>query len=119
MKVRLLPLCAAALFAGSGLSRNPDISLVRVPNGGIQPEAIVDRSGSVHLLYYSGDPAHGDLFYVKSSDSGVTWSRPLRVNSEVGTAIAAGTIRGGQIAIGRKGRVQVAWNGSSKAEPKG
>jgi hypothetical protein len=79
----------------------------------------MDRAGTLHLLYYSGDPAQGDLFYLKSSNSGRTWSAPLRVNSEAGTAIAAGTIRGGQIAIGKDGRVHVAWNGSSKAEPKG
>jgi hypothetical protein len=108
-----------ALFAASETSRNPDISLVRVPNGGIQPQAVMDRSGKLHLLYYSGDPAGGDLYYVNSSDAGRTWSAPLRVNSQAGIAVAAGTIRGGQIAIGKNGRVHVAWNGSSKAEPKG
>jgi hypothetical protein len=41
------------------------------------------------------------------------------VNSQTGTAVALGTIRGGQIAIGNKGRVHVVWNGSSQAEPKG
>jgi hypothetical protein len=119
MKVFLFSLCAAAVLAASEPPRNPDISLVRVPNGGIQPQAVMDRGGTLHLLYYSGDPRQGDVFYVKSSDSGVTWSRPLRVNSDAGAAIAAGTIRGGQIAIGQNGRVHVAWNGSSKAEPKG
>jgi hypothetical protein len=113
MKVLCLSLVAATLFAA------PDIRIVRTPNGGIQPRAIMDRAGTLHLLYYSGDHLHGDLFYVKSSDSGITWSSPLRVNSEPGTAIAAGTIRGGQIALGRNGRVYVAWNGSSKSEPKG
>lgn len=93
--------------------------MVRVPNGGIQPQAIMDGAGTLHLLYYSGDPKHGDLFYVKSSDSGATWSSPLRVNSEAGTAIAAGTIRGGQIAIGRNGRIHVAWNGALDVELKG
>jgi hypothetical protein len=78
----------------------------------------MDSAGTLHLLYYAGDPMHGDLFYVKSSNSGATWSSPLRVNSEPGTAIAAGTIRGGQIAIGRNSRVHVAWNGS-KADWKG
>jgi hypothetical protein len=120
MKVFLLSLCfAAGLCAFSGLSRNPDISLVRVPNGGIQPQAVTDRTGALHLLYYLGDPTHGDLFYSKSSDFGLIWSPPLRVNSEAGTALAAGTIRGGQIAIGQNGHVFVAWNGSSKAEPQG
>ena len=77
----------------------------------------MDEAGTIHLLYYLRSASHGDLFYVKSSDSGVTWSAPLLVNSEAGTAIAAGTIRGGQIAVGKNGRVHVAWNGSSKAEP--
>lgn len=88
-------------------------SLIRVPNGGIQPRAAIDRDNRLHLLYYLGEQRHGDLFYVRSSDFGATWSAPLRVNSEPGTAIAAGTIRGGQLAIGRNGRVHVAWNASS------
>src|SRR5262249_55914057 len=37
---------------------------------------------------------------------------PARVNSEDGSAIATGTIRGGQMADGRGGRVHVTWNGS-------
>ena len=119
MRVFLGIVCAVALFATSGPPGNPDISLVRVPNGGIQPQAVMDQGGTLHLLYYSGDPASGDLYYVKSSDWGRTWSPPLRVNSGDGSAIAAGTIRGGQMAIGENGRVHVAWNGSSKAAPKG
>jgi hypothetical protein len=116
MKILLLTLCVAAASAASRSPQSPDISMVRVPNGGIQPQAVMGPSGALHLLYYSGDPFHGDLFYVQSSDAGGTWSRPLRVNSEEGTAIAAGTIRGGQIAIGQSGSVHVVWNGSSKAE---
>ena len=119
LKVLLPFLSIAAVFIGSSaLARNVDISVVRVPNGGIQPQAAMHDTGTLHLLYYLGDPIHGDLFYVKSSNSGATWSSPLRVNSEPGTAIAAGTIRGGQIVIGRNGRVHIAWNGS-KADSKG
>ena len=109
----------AAVSASSAWARSVDISIVRVPNGGIQPQAVMDPTSTLHLLYYLGDPMHGDLFYVKSSNSGATWSSPLRVNTEAGSAIAAGTIRGGQIAIGKNGRLHVAWNGSSKAESKG
>jgi len=102
-----------SIFAAT-LAAAPDIQVVRTPNSGIQPRAIIDRTGTLHLLYYTGDHLHGDLSYVKSSDLGTTWSSPLRVNSESGAAIAAGTIRGGQIAIGKNGRVYAAWNGSSK-----
>jgi hypothetical protein len=95
------------------------VTLVRVPHGGIQPEAVVDSSGVLHLLYFAGEARTGDLFYVRSNDSGATFSEPVRVNSQPGSAIATGTIRGGQIAVGRNGRVHVAWNGSETADPKG
>jgi hypothetical protein len=119
-KVLLLSFCTAAVFTVfSPLARKVEIAVVRVPNGGIQPQAVMDGTGTLHLLYYSGDPMHGDLFYVKSSNSGAMWSSPLQVNSEAGSAIAAGTIRGGQITIGRDDRLHVAWNGSSEGESNG
>ena len=94
------------------------LRLIRVPQGGIQPQAIVDDKGVIHLVYFNGEPRQGDLFYVRSTDGGATFSPPLRVNSQAGSAIAAGTIRGGQIALGENGRVHVAWNGSKIARPK-
>lgn len=86
------------------------VVLVRVPGNGIQPEAVVDARGIMHVLYFAGEPGGGDLFYVRSKDYGQTFSTPIRVNSQPGSAIATGTIRGGQIAIGRGGRVHVTWN---------
>jgi hypothetical protein len=119
MKAALICLLAVfALGVASGSSREPQISVARVPHGGIQPQAVMDKTGTLHLLYYTGDPSHGDLFYVKSNDAGATWSKPLRVNSRPGTAIATGTIRGGQMALGKDGIVHVAWNGSSQADLK-
>src|SRR5450631_2375869 len=96
-KSLLLALGTVAVFAAIVKSpHHPDISLVQVPHGGIQPQAVMD-GGTLHLLYFSGDPKGGDLFYVKSPDYGATWSAPLRVNSDPGTAMAIGTIRGGQM----------------------
>ena len=124
MKLKsLLSLAALGVVAVFALTPNaahriPGISVVRVPHGGIQPQAVVD-GGTLHLLYYSGEPKAGDLFYVKSTDWGTIWSKPIRVNSEPGGALAIGTIRGGQIAVGRDGRVHVAWNGSPETEPRG
>jgi hypothetical protein len=94
------------------------VTLVRTPYGGIQPQAAVDGSGILHVVYFTGAPAHGDLFYVRrplSTAGDGAWSRPVRVNDRPGTAIAVGTIRGAQIAVGRRGRVHVAWNGSDRA----
>ena len=94
------------------------VTTVRVPDGGIQPQAATDSNGRLHLIYFKGDPAHGDVFYVHSDDDGRTFSKPLRVNSQAGSAVAIGTVRGAQLALGHNGRMHVAWMGSDKAEPK-
>jgi hypothetical protein len=118
-----LGMSAPAVEAGPepGAKAEPlsKVTLLRVPNGGIQPQVVVDSEGVVHLIYFKGDPAAGDIFYVHSENGGRTFSRPLRVNSHAGSAIAIGNIRGAHLAVGKNGRVHVAWNGSGKAEPKG
>lgn len=93
------------------------VAIVRVPERGIQPQVTVDAKGTVHLLYYKGDPANGDLFYARSGD-GADFKKAIQVNSQRGSAIAVGNIRGGHLAVGKNGRVHVAWNGSQKAVPK-
>jgi hypothetical protein len=90
----------------------------KTPNDGIQSQAVIDSRGSVHLLYFKGDPAAGNLYYVSQTAASKTFSAPMRVNSQPGSAIAVGTIRGGQISLGKDNRVYVAWNGSGKALPK-
>ena len=93
------------------------VKVVRVPDGGVQPQAAVDSKGVIHLIYCTGDPAHGDAFYVVTTN-GDQFSKPIRVNSQTGSVVALGTVRGPQLAIGKDDRVHVAWMGSSVAEPK-
>lgn len=95
------------------------VHLERVPDGGIQPQIAVGSDGTVHLVYYKGEAAAGDLYYCRRAPGDVQFSEPVRVNSTPGSAIAAGTIRGGQTAIGRDDRLHVVWNGSNRAEPRG
>ena len=94
------------------------VTVVRVPDGGIQPQAATGPDGVVHLVYFKGEPMHGDAYYVRSADGGASFSPPVRVNSQSGSVIATGTVRGAHLAVGRKGRVHVAWMGSGTAEPK-
>jgi hypothetical protein len=75
------------------------------------PQAVVDNKGVTHLIYYKGDPKGGDIFYVRREPGAERFSRPLPVNRHAGTAIAMGTIRGAQLALGKNGRVHVAWDG--------
>jgi len=106
-------------WAGSSAKTDtPSVSVLRVPEGGIQPQ-IVEKDGVVHLLYFTGDAGGGDLKYVRSRDYGRTFSEPMRVNSQPLSAMATGNIRGGQIAVGADGRVHVAWIGSAGAQPRG
>jgi hypothetical protein len=95
------------------------VRLLRVPERGIQPQIAVDTRGVVHMVYFRGEPMHGDVFYVRSDDGGAHFSAPLRVNSVPGSVIAVGTIRGAHLAVGNNGRVHVAWMGSDRAEPRG
>jgi hypothetical protein len=110
--------------AQPGLETSPDgqgskVTLLRVPNGGIQPQALADARGTLHLIYFQGEPAAGDLFYVRREPGQERFSDPLRVNSRPGSAIAIGTVRGGQLALGKGGRIHVAWNASGKVGPDG
>ena len=90
----------------------PPVRIVALPDGGIQPHAVVDAAGTTHVLYFAGDPAGGELYYFAVSNQDRKPSEPVRVNSVAGSALAAGSVRGGQLAVGRNGRVHVAWHGS-------
>jgi hypothetical protein len=112
--------CAAAITGFSADKDSPSrIHFLRVPQDGIQPQVVLDERGALHLIYYTGDAHHGDLFYAQSKDFGGKFLASIRVNSQSGSAVAAGTIRGAQLALGKNGRLHVAWNGSMEAEPKG
>jgi len=106
------------LLASWAIGEGPKVKLMRVPDGGIQPQVVVDEKRTVHLLYYKGPEGAGDLFCAKSADGGASWSVPIRVNSQSGSAMSVGTIRGGHIAVGKNGRVHVAWMGADGSEPK-
>jgi hypothetical protein len=108
----------AVAFAGGAADETlHQVVRLRVPDHGIQPQVAVDAEGTVHLIYFKGEPQAGDVFYARSRD-GVHFGDPLRVNSQPGSAIAVGNIRGAHLAVGKNGRVHAAWNGSQKATPK-
>lgn len=121
-----LTLIAAALVTVTGCRAEAPVSaaaarveVLKTPNSGIQPQAVVDARGTVHLIYLKGDPSAGDLFYQRRDPGGSEWSAPIRVNSQPSTATAMGTIRGGQLAVGRNGRIHVVWFGAGNARPRG
>ncbi|MGH2396752.1 MAG: hypothetical protein ACRDFW_07155, partial [bacterium] len=116
MRVWMLGLLLALPAVAAGDER---VMLIRTPDGGIQPQAAMDDQGILHLIYFKGEPGAGDVFYVRREPGKEGFSAPIRVNSQPGSVIAAGTVRGAHIALGKRGRVHVAWMGSKTAEPKG
>jgi hypothetical protein len=88
----------------------PRVVVVQTPSQGIQPQAVVDRDGVLHVIYFTGDPSHGDLYYVQRRPGQSAFSNPVRVNSDPATVLAVGSIRGGQLAVGRRGWIHVAWH---------
>jgi hypothetical protein len=95
-----------------------EVRLQRAPAGALQPQAVTDARGAVHLVFLRGDPKACDVFYARREPAKAEFGEPLRVNSQPGSAVALGTIRGAQIALGKGGRVHVVWNGSGQATPK-
>jgi hypothetical protein len=109
--------------AGAGLvlpaDANQSVESLQTPNGGLQPQAVVDSKGVVHLIYLHGDPAAADIYYARRGLGDRDFRAPMRVNDRPGSAVAIGTVRGAHLALGKFDRVHIAWNGSSTATPKG
>lgn len=104
---------------GNHAKEAAQVAVMRTPEGGIQPQGVMDRYGNLHLIYFKGDPAAGDVFYVRKEQRAASFSKPIQVNSHPGSVVAIGSVRGAQIAVGKNGRVHVAWLGSGKAKPRG
>ncbi len=102
---------AAHLSATPGTA--PAVHLHRLPNGAVQPRVAVDAGGVVHLTYFMGELAHGNVFYTRMDASGAL-AAPVLVNSIPGSAVAVGSVRGPRLAASG-GRVHVVWMGSDRA----
>lgn len=89
-----------------------EVTLEKAPENGLQPKALVDASGVTHLITYRGEAGGGDLFYATRPAAGTGFTKPKRINTVAHSAVSAGTIRGGQFALGKDGLVHVVWNGS-------
>jgi hypothetical protein len=96
-----------------------EVKLTRVQDRGIQPQAAVDTEGTLHLIYLGDEPGNANVYYVRKPAGSEKFSKRMLVNSQAGSAIAVGSIRGAHLALGKANRVHVAWNGSGTAEPKG
>jgi hypothetical protein len=108
----VLSACRPPAAARADVAR---VRVERVPGGGLQPQLLADSRGGLHLVYLQGTPSACDVYYARREPGAAGWAAPVRVNSQAGSAVATGTIRGAQIALGKDDRVHVVWNGSMQA----
>ena len=94
----------------------PRVELMGLPDGGIQPQAVMDERRGLHVLYFKGAPAGGDLYYMRRPSGAREFSTPVRVNSLPGSSLATGSVRGGQLSVGANGLPHVAWYGAQEID---
>ncbi len=97
------------VFSLVSVKASQEIEFLRIPNGGIQPHAVVDRQGTLHLIYFKGNEETGNLFYVTRKPGELEWSMPIQVNSQEGSDRRNGAIGYARMAIWKKGGVHVVW----------
>lgn len=102
---RFLPALLLTAF-----SFGAEIQLERVPENGVQPQIVAAADGTLHLVYLQGTERRFDVRHAFKKPGG-SWSTPHTVNSTPGTAVAMGTIRGAQIAVGKDNSLHLVWNG--------
>lgn len=105
-------LLCASLFAGGTAFAGPEVRVEAVPDHGIQPETAAEPDGTVHLVYLQGEPGDSSVRYCQRKE-GQDWSAAIPVSLKH-KGVAAGTIRGPQIAVDPKGAVHVIWHGAAQ-----
>jgi hypothetical protein len=116
----LLTAATSIVFAllMAGTTAVASVRVETVPEDGLQPEVAVGPDGIVHLVYLRGDSGSADVRYTWRR-AGQPWAEAQTVNSRPGSAVAIGSIRGAQVAVGKAGRVHIIWNGAAAAETAG
>lgn len=111
LSLATLASCAVMLFAafvaqaGSPLRVGWMIPLEVSQSGNARsmaPQTEVDGSGHIHLIWMDDTPGQADLYYVKSTDQGITWSEGEYVTTTLMS-------KDGSVALGSSGTIHACW----------
>ena len=97
---RLVLLLSPVLFFTLNAAE-PKVTTVKLPYGGIRPQAAIDQSGVVHIIQLDSK-SRGELIYVKHVPGQNEFSKPIKVLRE-----AAGMAASYNLTVGKDGRVHV------------
>ena len=73
------------------------------------PRAVVDSSGTVHVVFFQGVMSSGNLWYTRRPPGISSWSRTERVNTQAHSVIGLGPVDGGHVAIDHRDRLHIVW----------
>jgi len=96
--ISILIASVAILFSACGAAPEP-VRVLRIPEEGRMPQAVNDKNGLTHLMYFRGAMSGGDLYYSRWNTEEPTWTAPIRINSEPRTSIGMGPMDGGDMAL--------------------
>src|SRR5262245_14785724 len=88
-----------------------EVRVLELPAGAQVPDAVQDAGGVIHVTYGTGLP--GDGYYVKSTDRGKSFSKPVKLHRKADT-VTTGMERGPKLALGKDGVIHVVWLGFYK-----
>ena len=97
-------LLSRVAFGEAAALTQPTVKIVQAPAGCFVPDVAVDSKGVLHMVYARDRNA----WYVRSTDNGATFSRPVQVNSEGDVCFTMGE-RGPKLSIGGDGVIHVVW----------
>jgi len=97
-------LLSRAAFGDAAALAQPSVKIVQAPAGCFVPDVAVDSKGVLHMVYAQNRNA----WYVRSTDNGATFSRPVQVNSEGDVCFTMGE-RGPKLSVGGDGVIHVLW----------
>ena len=102
-------LAALTAWSASALWSGVTVDVVRIPEGGRMPRAVIDAAGVVHVVYFEGVMSGGELLHVTRAPGAADWTPPRQVNSQPRSAVGMGPMDGGQVALGPRGLLHVVW----------
>lgn len=95
------------LVCGAGnqaFAAPPTVKVITLRDGCLAPDAVVDANGILHVVV----GLRNDAYYLRSTDNGATFSRPVKLDDEHGVTTTMGE-RGPKLALGKDGAIFVCW----------
>jgi hypothetical protein len=68
-----------------------------------QPDAVVDDSGNIDVVWYDSTPGNSEIFFSRSTDNGASWSQAVNISNSPAISVRP------DIAVAAGGNISVVW----------